>query len=261
MLDALRRHGSLGAAPRGPWANGVPQVDSRGVDAESLVLQAPWLWALAPALPFNCTQRWTLLFSSAKHGASFRTLSARCLGRPGVAMVVRDKAGGVAARPIVFNVLLFLAHLSGCRHEDNAERKSRDMKCSARTGTRSLHKSIVQMGYCDVAWARGTVFAGESTSFIAQLSPTVHAGAARKSSKPRCCRPFSNDDRLSGRTPPLPTCVRPRPFPRAPCIPLLRPLSPQFRVHKSTGANSNFCWFAEGYQSVPNGVGWGGQAR
>lgn len=36
------------------------------------------------------------------------------------------------------------------------------------------------MGYCDVPWARGTVFVGESTSFVAQLAPVVRASAARE---------------------------------------------------------------------------------
>lgn len=97
-MATVRGRGSLGAPARGLRANPVPVVDPRGVDAESLVLQAPWLWALAPSLPFRCTQRWSLLFSSARHGASFRTLSARCLGRPGAVLIVRDKAGGVAVR-------------------------------------------------------------------------------------------------------------------------------------------------------------------
>lgn len=56
------------------------RLRSRGVDAQVLLLQSPWLWALAPHLPLTCTKRWSLLFSSAKHGASFRTLSARCDG-------------------------------------------------------------------------------------------------------------------------------------------------------------------------------------
>ena len=36
-------------------------------------------------------------------------------------------------------------------------------------------------------------------------------------------------------------------------------LHPKAEVYKPTGSNTNCCWFAEGFESVPNGIGFGGQ--
>ncbi len=36
-------------------------------------------------------------------------------------------------------------------------------------------------------------------------------------------------------------------------------LPTQARAYKPTGANANCCWFAEGFESVPCGIGFGGQ--
>jgi TLD len=36
-------------------------------------------------------------------------------------------------------------------------------------------------------------------------------------------------------------------------------LLPDFRVHFSSGANTNFQWAAKGFKELPNGVGFGGQ--
>ena len=40
---------------------------------------------------------------------------------------------------------------------------------------------------------------------------------------------------------------------------LFRSLRPKAQVFKPTGANTNCCWFAEGFESVPNGIAFGGQ--
>lgn len=36
-------------------------------------------------------------------------------------------------------------------------------------------------------------------------------------------------------------------------------LHPRAEVYKPTGSNTNCCWFAESFESVPNGLGFGGQ--
>ena len=42
---------------------------------------------------------------------------------------------------------------------------------------------------------------------------------------------------------------------------LLAALLPRARVYKPTGNNDHMVWCADGFESVPNGIGFGGQAR
>ena len=42
---------------------------------------------------------------------------------------------------------------------------------------------------------------------------------------------------------------------------LLAALLPAARVYKPTGNNDHMAWCAHGFESVPNGIGFGGQAR
>ena len=38
-------------------------------------------------------------------------------------------------------------------------------------------------------------------------------------------------------------------------------LLPDFRLHRPSGVNSNFQWTGVGFSQLPNGIGFGGQAR
>jgi len=124
--------------------------------AGDLLLTPALAWWLRPHLAATVSDSWTLLFSSATHGASFRTLSGRCTGRGAVLLLVRDKQGRLAAAA------------------------------------------------SDVPLAKRAAFAGGYGCRLAALLPG-------------------------------PVAYRP------------------------TGSNENLFWFAESFESVPNGIGCGGQ--
>ncbi|GBF95254.1 hypothetical protein Rsub_08285 [Raphidocelis subcapitata] len=67
------------------------------------LLRPEWVWLLAPGLAPDLRREWRLLFSSARHGASFSTLLARLGDAAPTLLLVRDSGGhlfgGVAHAP------------------------------------------------------------------------------------------------------------------------------------------------------------------
>jgi hypothetical protein len=59
------------------------------------LLQPEWVWLLAPGLPPALRREWRLLFSSARHGASFNTFMGRVAGAAPTLLLVRDAGGAV----------------------------------------------------------------------------------------------------------------------------------------------------------------------
>jgi hypothetical protein len=70
------------------------QRPAAGLPRDSL-LQPEWVWLLAPALPPALRREWRLLFSSARHGASFNTFVARLGEAAPTLLLLRDGGGNV----------------------------------------------------------------------------------------------------------------------------------------------------------------------
>lgn len=81
-----------------PVSSNAPPQLPRGC-----LLRPEWVWLLAPGLAPAMRREWRLLFSSAKHGASFSTLLGRLGGAAPTLLLVRDHGGrvfgGVAHAP------------------------------------------------------------------------------------------------------------------------------------------------------------------
>ncbi|KAI8473847.1 MAG: TLD-domain-containing protein [Monoraphidium minutum] len=74
----------------------LPRVDAGGAaPPRALLLRPEWVWLLAPGLAPDLRREWRLLFSSAKHGASYSTFLSRLGDAAPTLLLVRDGGGRV----------------------------------------------------------------------------------------------------------------------------------------------------------------------
>ncbi|KAF8064560.1 Meak7 [Scenedesmus sp. PABB004] len=86
---------AAGAAPRGPGRLQLPALGWGLASPAEGLLSPGWVWLLAPGLAPALRVEWRLLFSSARHGASYSTLLSRVAGAGATLLLVRDKRGAL----------------------------------------------------------------------------------------------------------------------------------------------------------------------